>query len=236
MDMALWGKLRGKMDRAKEAMVEYAYLITLGAVVAVIAASAMYTSSVRTQFEERENTPVEAAADAPEIALTQEPSPTVHPKLTPLPTLVPLTVTTLGTGAGRVWPVSGKIVRGYTPDSLVLWETLSCWQAHPGVDIAAEAGEGVLCVMDGVVEEVVRDDLWGYRVKIAQTDGSVAEYAGIAVCLLKAGQSITRGQTVGTLMDAIPCEAELGAHLHLEITKDGEKSDPQAVLKNARRK
>ena len=236
MDMSVWGKLRGKADRVREAMMEYAYLITLGTVVAVIAASAMYANSVRTQFEEKTDTPVEAAAEAPEIAKTPEPTPAERPMLTPLPTLAPLMVSTLGTGAGRMWPVSGEVVRGYAPDNLVFWETLSCWKAHPGVDIAAVAGEGVLCVMDGVVEDVARDDLWGYRVRVAQTDGSIAEYAGIAVCLLKTGQSITRGQTVGTLMEAIPCEAELGAHLHLEITKDGEKSDPQAVLKNARRK
>ena len=62
--MSVWGKLRGKADRVREAMMEYAYLITLGTVVAVIAASAMYANSVRTQFEERTDTPVEAAAEA----------------------------------------------------------------------------------------------------------------------------------------------------------------------------
>lgn len=234
--MSVWGKLRGKVDRAKEAMMEYAYLITLGAVVAVIAASAMYTNSVRTQFEESMNTPVEAAADAPEVEKTPEPAPTVRPKYTPLPTLAPLVVSALGTGVGCVWPVSGEVIRAHTPDSLVLWEALSCWKAHPGMDIAAKEDEGVLCVMDGMVEDITRDDLWGYRVKIAQSDGSVAEYAGIAVCLLQIGQRVTRGQTVGTLMEAIPCEAELGAHLHLELTKDGEQVDPDQLLKTAKRR
>lgn len=234
--MRVMGKLRGKMDRAKEALLEHAYLITLGAVVAVIAASAMYTDSVRTRFEAQPDAPVEAAADAPEIALTPEPEWTARPMLTPLPTIAPLVVSALGTGAGRVWPVSGEVVRQHTPDMPVLWETLSCYKAHPGADVAGEAGEEVLCVMDGVVEDVVRDELWGYRVRIAQTDGSAAEYAGLALCALYAGQTITRGQTVGTLMENIPCEAELGAHLHLEYVIDGRQADPQELLRSAKRR
>lgn len=230
MDMSVKGKLRVKLGKAKEALMEYAYLITLGAVVAVIAASAMYTSRVRTQFE----TQVEAAAGAPEIAVSPTPMP--KPELTPLPTIAPLVVSTLGQGAGRVWPVSGEVIRGYAPDEPVFWKTLSCYQAHRGVDIGAKAGEEVLCVMDGVVEEITRDELWGYSVSVAQTDGSVARYAGIGFCPLLEGMAITRGQTVGELMKAVPCEAELGAHLHLELIREGKTADPQELLQHAARK
>ena len=232
MNMRIMGKLRGTMDRAKEALLEHAYLITLGAVVAVIAASAMYTSRVRTQYE----TQVQAAADAPEVAQSPEPQMSVFPVATPLPTIAPLTLGAFGTGAGRVWPVSGEIVRAYTPDEPVLWEALSCYQAHRGVDIAGEAGEVVLCIMDGVVEEISRDELWGWRVRIAQTDGSEAVYAGLGFCTLQEGQAITRGQTVGELMKAVPCEAEFGAHLHLELIREGKTADPQELLQHAARK
>lgn len=234
--MSVKGKLRGKLGKAKEALMEYAYLITLGAVVAVIAASAMYTSRVRTQFETQSGAQVEAAAGAPEIAATPSPSPAPETEITPLPTIAPLVVGTLGMGAGRVWPVSGEVIRGYTPDEPVFWETLSCYQAHRGVDIGAKAGEEILCVMDGVVEEITRDELWGYSVSVAQTDGSVARYAGIGFCPLLEGMAITRGQMVGEVMEAIPCEAELGAHLHLEYIKDGQGTDPSLLLQNAKRK
>ena len=65
--MAMMKRIRGKLGKAKEFMLEYAYLITLGAVVAVVAASAMYAQSVRTQFEAQASQPVEAAANAPEM-------------------------------------------------------------------------------------------------------------------------------------------------------------------------
>ena len=225
--------IRGKLGKIKEFMLEYAYLITLGAVVAVVAASAMYAQSVRMQFEAQTSQPVEAAANAPEIAETASPS--VRPTLTPLPTIAPLVIGSFASGAGRVWPVSGEVIRAHAPQEPVLWETLSCYQAHAGTDIAGAAGEEVRLIMDGVVERVTRDELWGYRVRVAQTDGSAAVYAGIATCFVMEGQAVTRGNTLGLLMDAIPCEAELGAHLHLELEKDGQSADPEELLKTAKR-
>ena len=226
-------KVREKLGRVKELMLEYAYLITLGAVVAVVAASAMYANSVRTQFEAQRSQPVEAAADAPEIAQTASPS--ARPTLTPLPTIAPLVIGSFGSGAGRVWPVGGEVIRAHAPQEVVFWEALSCYQTHTGTDIAGIAGEEVRLIMDGVVERVTRDELWGYCIRVAQTDGSAVVYAGIATCFVMDGQAVTRGQTLGLLMDAIPCEAELGAHLHLELEKDGQAADPEELLKTAKR-
>ena len=230
--MSWFRKMQGKAARMKETLLEHAYLITLGAVVAVVAASAMYTSRVQQQ-----NAPqVEAAAGAPEIGETTAAS--EPPAVTPLPTLAPLAVrqTALVSGGGRVWPVSGTVIRGYAPNEPVLWAALSCMQAHAAVDIAGQAGEDVLCVMDGVVEQVSQNALWGWQVCISQTDGSTALYAGLGTCDLAQGQAITRGQTLGTLMEAIPSEAELGAHLHFSVEREGAPEDPDTLLRNAQRR
>lgn len=231
--MVMIRKLGEKLRKAKEAMLEYAYLVTLGAAVAVVAASAMYTEHVRTRFETQYSQPVEAAADAPEIAQTALPS--APPTLTPLPTIAPLVAGTLGLGTGRIWPVKGEVIRAHAPQEVVFWEALSCYQAHTGTDIACAEGEAVRLVMDGVVERVTRDEMWGYRIRVAQTDGSAAMYAGIATCFVMEGQAVTRGQTLGLIMNAIPCEAELGPHLHLELEKDGQAVDPEGLLKTAKR-
>ena len=37
-------------------------------------------------------------------------------------------------------------------------------------------------------------------------------------------------QTIGTLLEQVPCEAELGTHLHLELTRDGQRRDPADIL------
>lgn len=226
----LYARARAHLHGAKEALFEHAYLITLSAVITIIAVTAMYTSRVR-----EENAPgIQAAAQAPE---TQQALPTEEPaaQATPLPTIAPLTVHQLAVrpGGSTVQPLSGGVIRGYSADTPVLWEALSCYQVHMGLDIAGEAGEDVLCVMDGVVSSASRDDLWGWHVQVEQTDGALATYSGLELCALEAGQSITRGQTLGTLMSAIPCEAELGAHLHFELTRDGMPEDPTAMIDGA---
>lgn len=209
--------------RAREALVEHAYLVTLGAVIAVIAATAMYTGRLRDQ----EEAGVQAAAQAPELA-----SPA--PETTPLPTIAPLTTHAMTSKPGTVWPVSGEVVRAHEPQTPVFWAAIGCFQAHEGVDIAGQAGEDVLAVMDGVVESVTLDGLWGWRIRVSQTDGSMGTYAGLACAQVSPGQSVSRGRVLGTLGD-IPCEAELGPHLHYEQTADGQPADPEQLLSGATR-
>lgn len=215
----LFARVRRGAQRVQAWMVEYAYLVTLGAVIAVIAASAMYTQRLHAREQS-----VQAAAGAPETKAT----PTPTPRVTPLPTLAPLAVQT--PVRATVWPLSGGIVRGHNAQEAVYWAALGCYQPHAGLDIAGEAGESVCCAADGVVSRTALDELWGWRVTVAQTDGSEAVYAGLEVCAVAAGQSVTRGQALGTLLAQIPCEAELGSHLHLERWRDGTAQDPEAVL------
>ena len=224
----LLGRVGAAWRRAREALMEHAYLVMLGAVVAIIAATAMYTSRLRA----REEAGVQAAAQAEELRETATPS----PELTPLPTIAPLVAHTSAVmlGGGTVWPVSGAIVRGHDPQTPVLWEALSCWQAHAGVDVSGEAGEDVLAVMDGVVSAVTMDALWGWSVQVEQTDGSLATYAGLACAEVTQGQSVSRGRVLGMLGE-IPCEAELGAHLHYALTLNGAPQDPSPLLERASR-
>ena len=133
--------------------MDYAYLVTLGAMIAVIAATALYTD----QLHRKEN--VQAAAPAPEVESTPAPPPQTTPTSTPLPTLAPLRASST---LNAVRPVSGEVIRGFS-DQPVFWEALACWQAHPALDIEAAPGENVLCLRDGVVTACSRDALWGWR-------------------------------------------------------------------------
>lgn len=214
----------GLFHRFREWMLDHAYWVTLGAVMTVIAASALYTRGL-----EQQATGVQAAANAPEV--TETAAPQMEATLVPLATLAPLSLhSTLRLGGTTVWPVSGGVIRGFDGETPVLWEALDCVQLHAAVDLAGRDGEEVRCVMDGTISGAVRDELWGWRVAVAQTDGQQAVYAGLAACDVTAGQNVTRGQTIGTLLERIPCEAELGTHLHLELTQDGERRDPTDIL------
>ena len=206
-------------------MMDYAYLVTLGAVIAVIAGSAIYTQQVKRQSEAG----VQAAANAPELDVSASPAP--EPTVTPLPTIAPLTVRpVMLTAAAVQWPVEGDVLRVFDEQALVWWESLSCWRTHMGLDIAGEAGQAVACCADGKVKSSTWDELWGWRVMIEQTDGRQTTYCGLESSVVSIGESVTRGQTIGTLLARIPCEAELPTHLHLQVRHKGTAQDPEAML------
>ena len=218
-------RVQKAVESAKEFVLNYAYLMTLGAALVVVAASALYTWQLRQESE------IQAAADAPEVYQSEAPTPEATVTPVPLATMAPLQVaSTVKLGGTTVRPVSGKRLRAFDLDTPVHWEALMAVRVHAGLDLAGEAGEDVLAAMDGTVTKAARDELWGWRVEVTQTDGQTAVYAGLASSLVQEGQNVTRSQAIGPLMDAIPCEAELGAHLHMELMQDGAPRDPESIL------
>ena len=218
-----------RMRRVKTWLMDYAYLVTLGAVIAVVAASAIYTQKLR----EEQAADIAAAAQAAELRTAMpEATASLQPDVTPLPTIAPLEVryTQLRGSAGTVWPLGGAVIRAYDAQEPVFWGTLGSYRTHAALDIAGEAGEDVLCASDGVVAGASRDALWGWRVKVDQTDGRQAVYAGLESADVAGGQSVTRGQRIGVLLAQIPCEAELGPHLHLALYRDGKPQDPEGMM------
>lgn len=211
--------------RFKDWLAEYAYLVTIASVMAVIAGCAVFTQQLR----EREKAGIQAAAQAPEIAQTIAPSPSFQ--VTPLPTIAPAAIRPAALiSRAPAYPVSGEIIRGYDARTPAYWAQLGCWQAHTGVDIAGKAGEAVSACEDGTVISVAWDELWGWRICVDQGNGLEVLYAGLQACVVQPGAQVRRGQTLGTLMEHIPCEGELETHLHLQIQKNGNTADPQITL------
>ena len=72
--------VKTRLHQAREWLLDYAYLVTLGAMIAVIAGTALYTDHLRSQQN------VQAAAPAPEVS--SSPTPQISP--IPVPTLAPI--------------------------------------------------------------------------------------------------------------------------------------------------
>ena len=215
--------MKKRYQRFQTWMLENAYWITIGCVLVMVVGCALYTQSLRAQQD------VRAAAQAPEIEESLQPTATPAP--TPLPTIAPLNVRPAAlVQRGGMWPVSGSVMRAFDAQESVYWETLGVWRTHHGLDIGARTGESVSACMDGRVADAVWDLLWGWQVSIAHDDGCEMRYAGLESCAVHEGQQIRRGQVIGVVMERIPCEAEMETHLHLEMRKDGRDQDPEAVL------
>lgn len=209
-----------KRRRIKTWMTEYAYLVTVLSVLAVVIGCAMYTQALR------QDVGVQAAAEAPETKATSTPIPARQ--ATPLPTIAAIRPASL-TGPSRRWPASGEVIRGYDARESVYWAALDCWQVHAAVDVAGGAEERIAASTDGNVLWTAWDEMWGWKVCVGLEDGMQLVYAGLEACLVYEGQQVKRGQILGTLLEAIPCESEMEPHLHLEAYQSGRRIDPEKV-------
>ena len=99
--MTVFDFLKNRLRQAREWLLDYAYWVTLGAMIAVIVGTALYTDRLR----QAEN--VQAAAPAPEVA-SPSPAPTATPS--PLPTLAPVRLPSIA-GAVRFRRAASRLFR-----------------------------------------------------------------------------------------------------------------------------
>ena len=70
-----------------------------------------------------------------------------------------------------VRPVSGAVLTPFSGDTLLFQPTMGDWRVHAGTDFAAEAGETVLALTDGTVQQVAEDGLYGSCVTLVHDGG-----------------------------------------------------------------
>lgn len=111
-------------------------------------------------------------------------------------------------------------------------QTLDCYHFHTGLDMAGEAGTEVVACLDGTVESItVGDVLDGTVVTLSHANGVKTSYYFIdAAENLKVGDSVNRGDVIGTIAQPTGSEYKDGAHLHFEVYKDGVVADPNEYL------
>ena len=136
-------------------------------------------------------------------------------------------VKTLQTGL----PLSGQTVMDYAMDCLSYNPTTRDWRVHDGLDIAAEAGTPVCAAADGTVYTTYTDDTMGTTVVIRHDGGYVTVYSSLDSTLSVAtGDTVTLGQTIGTVGNTALLESAIGDHLHFSVSCNDKSLDPAEFL------
>lgn len=104
------------------------------------------------------------------------------------------------------------------------------WRAHLGVDYAAPQGTPVRNVGLGVVESAGTMGGYGNAVVIKHNNGHSTVYAHLSKMLVKRGQSVAQGQTIG-LVGATGWAT--GPHLHFEFRVNGKHQDPLLLARQS---
>ena len=119
---------------------------------------------------------------------------------------------------------------GFSDAELVFDPTQGHWATHQGVDLIAEAGTEVKCSFDGTVKSVTDDSFYGTTVVISHDGGYETTYKLLDEVSLKAGDKVAEGDAIGTVSGDALAEIAQGAHLHLELSKDGVLVDPTSYM------
>lgn len=131
-----------------------------------------------------------------------------------------------------IQPVEGKIIKEFAKDNLVYSTTLEEWVTHLGVDIRADKTTVVKAAADGVVRSIKNDPRYGLTVVINHDDQYQTVYSNLLTAeFVVEGESITQGQTIGTVGNTAVFEVSDESHLHFEILKDSVQVDPNIYIK-----
>ena len=116
-------------------------------------------------------------------------------------------------------------------DAIYVSETTNFIYRHKAVDFAAAAGTEVLAIADGTVTAVSLSEELGNLITIDHGNGITSTYRFVEPADdLAVGAQVEQGACIGVVAEPYGSEAADGAHLHLEMTKDGALVDPAQYL------
>ena len=131
-----------------------------------------------------------------------------------------------------IMPCSGgKVLKGYTDNTLVFNSTLGAYMGHMAIDFAVNEGTDVLCVYDGVIESITTSYLTGTTIVVDHGNNLKTAYNSVeANEALYEGAKVTQGAVIGKVTNNNMQEYKDGTHLHFEVWKNGEKINPEEYL------
>lgn len=127
----------------------------------------------------------------------------------------------------------GIVLKGFSGTTPVFSYTMNDYRTHRGVDFACSVGTPVYAAADGVILEIDDDPMMGVTIGIEHSGGAVTRYMGLSEDSLDVnsiGDSVCCGQLIGSSGDTALIESAEEAHVHFELTVNGEAQDPSEYM------
>ena len=163
------------------------------------------------------------ASVIPSVSQTVSPSvePSVEPTTGPVATVIVFDSPVL----------SGTVGMTFSEDELCFSQTLGYWYGHMGIDFLGEVGQDCLAVYGGRVESITRDIASGTVITIRINDALTVSYGSLAEeTAVEVGDTVVKGQKIGTISDTAYDEFKEGPHVHLCVYENGVKVNPEKYL------
>ena len=129
-------------------------------------------------------------------------------------------------------PVEGEIIREFAQDNLVYSQTLEEWVTHNGIDIKADKTTVVKAAEAGVIKSIKNDPRYGLTIVIQHDDVYETVYSNLLTAeFVVEGETVEKGQSIGTVGNSAVFEIADEPHLHFEILKNSIQEDPSIYIK-----
>ncbi|MFD0697603.1 peptidoglycan DD-metalloendopeptidase family protein [Paenibacillus sp. GCM10027628] len=103
---------------------------------------------------------------------------------------------------------------------------------HSGIDFGAKENDPVFATADGKVVSTGTDQFHGNNIVIEHSKGLRTWYMHLNKILVNKGDNVEKGNTIGLVGST---GRSTGPHLHYEVLKNGESTDPKPYLKSMRK-
>ena len=123
-----------------------------------------------------------------------------------------------------------NILKDYSADTLVWNATLKHYAVHTGIDFAGSDGDSVMSAYSGTVSNIKYDVLNGYTVTITHNDKLTTTYSSLNEPAVTVGQTVLKGEVIGTMGVTATNEYLDGAHVHFCLYENGEVANPYTYL------
>ena len=126
-----------------------------------------------------------------------------------------------------------KILRGYydykaeasrQEESIIYYG--NTYMQNSGVDYGMGEEFDVVSIMDGVVMEIIEDEIMGKTIKIKHSNDLISVYQSMGNIEFKQDDEVTQGMIIGKSGES-NVSSDLGNHLHFELYYNGTVVNPE---------
>lgn len=132
---------------------------------------------------------------------------------------------------GLLWPIDGKVLKDYSADRVVYFETLAQYRTNPALLIAAQKGDEVKASADGVVTEITTSEETGRTLTMDIGDDFSVTYGQLMDITVRKGDEVSEGQVIGRIASPTKYYTVEGTNLYYQIREKGETVNPMVLLR-----
>lgn len=134
---------------------------------------------------------------------------------------------------GLCWPLSGNVVKSYSADRMVYFDTLQQFRTNPAIFIAGEPGAEIVSSADGIVLSVGKEDKLGQTLTLEIGGGYRLVYGQLADVKVSEGDYVKAGTVLARLAPVTKYYRLEGNHLYFQVQKDESTVNPLTLIRQS---